>query len=1545
MAGRVNTKFVMILTIALVVMVGGILGLWWMAVYRRDPDRYVARAEQFVEQGLYKDAVKQLGRAQAYEEAGDRKIRILFRLADVHRMITTDNMEEASSHLRQLIGCWQAVRRIDPTNLAATERLLEFYHQDARSNPRSMSRWDHLYTTTNDMLNVVPDMILAKRFRGIAQTARMQRIDLNDAARRQAREDLNEALEADPDDAEIIHQLAVWHLAEADTQRRLGRTEKVQALEAEALRLVREDAAGHPDRIVSKLNLLRVLAVLGHRPESDPDLLAEARGLLDELESELASGESPDQAMETANSLLRLDDESVELADGRQTRRGMVRAEKLLRQVARANPNDLQVLSALGNLLKQQGRYADAIEFFQLVRKDRPISVSMEAMRLSHYQTMAIKELADLYLAEYGRATDEQEKAAWLAQAHEAADDLAERAAGSGWVDLIQGKLALVDGNIGEAVKKLDSANKQLEGTNVDALRLSAQALLQMGETGAAAARLEQLIAHPLGRRMIKPYLDLARLRLRANDVDRALSHIQTILNVRPDHADALLLKSEILARRARALSESDPAASEQAAREAIEALDAIAEQDRRPVVQQRARLEQLAGRPEAARDLLADFYERHPDDLVMLQQLIRLDKQLGHDEAAMAAVDQAIARFPERAALQVIAQSLRGESEAVSEQIEQVLAAENDPVLRELKLYSFYRQTNRPEEADQHLAEATRIAPDHEQVVKLQFELALADERWDEAQALAERAAAMNDGAGLDQAQGRFWIGRRQLAQGRHREAVATLEQAVRDMPVSSNGWLLLGDARRGVQDLAGAEAAYRQSVELKPENPQAWRRLFAIHDARGQHEQALADMQHLLQYSGNDRNVYMAYLDYLARHGDPAEALARREKLAEQEPDNQANRRAMAQLLLQLGRPDEARQIIDQLVADDPDDRANVWMKARYLAAQNQYGRGEELVREYVHGLGDQATVDDWLLYARYLRGGGRPDAAVAAYHQAVEREDGTVMVASRELADWRFGRQEYEQAVPRYEQILEASGNDPVVWRRYVEALVHQGELDKADRQLNALMAAHDADAQMHLLEGLIAEGQDDREAASAAYDAAVHLEPANPSVYIQRARFRMHSDSQTVRGLARTDLERAVEMDQNAILPREMLVRWHLQRQDPTAAINELQRLITVRPTYALARVQLAQLYISRGPAAAGDLDRLLDDSEKRLPNLPMWDQLRAQLALMQLPANASAQDRARAYRGAAEQLAEAYEKERTAQRAAALIDAYLTSLQPDKALAVIDDWPEVRDQSPQFQAMRARAIALQGSDRLGEAKRVFGRALEMAADNPQAIRAVIAQIQPVLRVEDQLELLEPRTDHDPSGYTELVVSQLWLGQGRHEEAIERLSQLHQRLPENTVVLRTLASACYLAGRPADSRKHYEALLVQTPDDLMALNNLAYMLADELGAPEQAIAMAERAVELAGRDEIQRANVLDTLGWVQYMAGRINEATTTLRQSVRLNPMPANCLHLGTVLAEQNPTEAREQLIRARGLAERRKDQDTMRKVDQLLQKLDAAVSAQ
>lgn len=103
---------------------------------------------------------------------------------------------------------------------------------------------------------------------------------------------------------------------------------------------------------------------------------------------------------------------------------------------------------------------------------------------------------------------------------------------------------------------------------------------------------------------------------------------------------------------------------------------------------------------------------------------------------------------------------------------------------------------------------------------------------------------------------------------------------------------------------------------------------------------------------------------------------------------------------------------------------------------------------------------------------------------------------------------------------------------------------------------------------------------------------------------------------------------------------------------------------------------------------------------------------------------------------------------------------------------------------------------------------------------------------------------------------------------------------------------------LAGRRDEAIDTYKRILDIDPNNVIALNNLAYGLAVYQNMLKEALALAERAVIRAPTDP----TILDTLAWVQHLLGDDASAAKVMEQVVRTNiPNPDIRLHAAIVFA--------------------------------------------
>lgn len=106
----------------------------------------------------------------------------------------------------------------------------------------------------------------------------------------------------------------------------------------------------------------------------------------------------------------------------------------------------------------------------------------------------------------------------------------------------------------------------------------------------------------------------------------------------------------------------------------------------------------------------------------------------------------------------------------------------------------------------------------------------------------------------------------------------------------------------------------------------------------------------------------------------------------------------------------------------------------------------------------------------------------------------------------------------------------------------------------------------------------------------------------------------------------------------------------------------------------------------------------------------------------------------------------------------------------------------------------------------------------------------------------------------------------------------------------------------AGSRDEAVAAYEAALVESPEHLLSLNNLAALVAES--DPARAVALAERAV--AAGPEVPA--LIDTLGWSHFLAGQYEEAEAAFLDLIDRQPENATAhFRLGKVLVARGQTD--------------------------------------
>ncbi len=304
--------------------------------------------------------------------------------------------------------------------------------------------------------------------------------------------------------------------------------------------------------------------------------------------------------------------------------------------------------------------------------------------------------------------------------------------------------------------------------------------------------------------------------------------------------------------------------------------------------------------------------------------------------------------------------------------------------------------------------------------------------------------------------------LGEQLLATGKVKEAVGAFEQGRTLAPKQAWPYLGLGRAKRKLDDLDGAEAAFRAALEREPSSGVARRALGSVLQKRGKAAAAIP------------------ILDVATRHGS-----------------NEEVARAFALLgaaYLATGERARAALCFDEAIL-----RAPAVAELRVRIAQAYLATGEEADLERAHSDLEQAvrlapeSPAVWSALARALEGMGQKQAAVDAYAKALAL-DPTYTYVRRRLLRLALDVGNFDLARMHAEHLLREDSDEPE--HHFLAGLVATaaGELDEGRRHYrDAIAKAGGSYPEASFNLGLLERKAGNRTAAAAAYRDAIAARP--------------------------------------------------------------------------------------------------------------------------------------------------------------------------------------------------------------------------------------------------------------------------------------------------------------------------------------------------------------------------------------------------------------------------------------------------------------------
>lgn len=394
----------------------------------------------------------------------------------------------------------------------------------------------------------------------------------------------------------------------------------------------------------------------------------------------------------------------------------------------------------------------------------------------------------------------------------------------------------------------------------------------------------------------------------------------------------------------------------------------------------------------------------------------------------------------------------------------------------------------------------------------------------------------------------------------------------------------------------------------------------------------------------------------------------------------------------------------------------------------------------------------------------------------------------------------------------------------------------------------------------------------------------------------------------------------------------------QGSDASAALQEIKRMVAANPANASAAAVLA-----RAQARAGKTDDAIATLRAALAKSGKGSKEREQLVETLAQTYADALRYEEAVSVFDEQLKERgitdaplitdNDKQFAADYLQRIINLQRQAGRTDAALATVERARRLlgaNDAMIDYYAVEL--LREQGKRR--EALEAVRAARLKYPENASFLRLEATTLAESGRVDEAAALLRSRLNGNfENDYNnQALLAQVYIDAGRGREAVEAARKLVEMTPAQAPTLLAqslvlLSSAQERAGDFKGAEASLRRILENDPNNPNALNNLGYFLTERGERLPEALDMIRRAVRAAPTN----ASYLDSLGWVHFKLGQMDEAERYLSDAARRNPRSATIQeHLGDLLQKRGRTEeARAAWRRALSLSVEPQESDRLR----------------
>jgi putative PEP-CTERM system TPR-repeat lipoprotein len=697
--------------------------------------------------------------------------------------------------------------------------------------------------------------------------------------------------------------------------------------------------------------------------------------------------------------------------------------------------------------------------------------------------------------------------------------------------------------------------------------------------------------------------------------------------------------------------------------------------------------------------------------------------------------------------------------------------------------------------------------------------------------------------------------LGKAQYAKKDYSRAILEFKNAIHVAPTDAEAYYQLGLTYSAANDVSSARACFNKATELNPKHVEAQLKLAALL-LKSPGKDTAEDAESRVKTALGSAPATAEGLNMLAfselRLGKEEDAIVHLRQALNSFPADLDSSVLLMRIKLNKGDTKGAEEILQQCVAKAPRSPEAALALGRFYLVTRRSDLAEQQLRRALQINPNYGTALKDLGMLQIQR--GMNQQAEETFRQLAALPDKTYKPLHA-LFLWEFNQR--DAAMRELERLAAADPSDRDARTRLVTAYFLTGRSAEAEKVLSRALEKNRKDVDALLQRATVFIRDKKYQEAQNDLNQVLRLEPDMARAHATLAALY---EARGATLSERQELSAALQLDRGLLAVRLNLARVLIASKAPDAALDTLDRAFDFqkRTLPFIVQRNWALLALGRKEELRKGVDLGLTAS--RIPDLLVQD------AILKAAG--------KNYTGAKSSLDEALKQDpENLPALQELLRLYASQKKTSEAIQSIRVYAAQRPHSAVLPAILGNLLAADGKN--AEARSAY---MQAKAADPSSLNAVLG------------------------------LATLDFSEGKFDSARQALTGLETLDPKNPQVW------IYRGLLETDQKNYpqaieaYRKVVDLDPKNVLALNNLAYLLATRVNHTDEALKYVQQAKEIApGMPDID-----DTMGWVLYNKGVYQSALGYLESALKKHDDPAVRYHLALTYAKVGDKRGRQML---------------------------------